>query len=131
MADDAFRVIETDTTTGWDQYLSNMSTSPWSDSFTREQAEASVKWREENITRRYAYKIVAAEPWMSDNDETRKRHDGRQGRHGSRGMEDCGNIDCREASMRLSRDAINRSFAAADAAEASTGDTEGTCPGGC
>ena len=38
-----FKVIEVDTMTGWRQYLNNMSTSPWTGTFTREQAEASVE----------------------------------------------------------------------------------------
>jgi hypothetical protein len=119
VADDAapgvFRVIETDTMTGWRQYLNNMKTSPWTGTFTREEAEASVKWREENITRRYAYKIVPVEPWMTGNDEARKRHDGR---HGSHRMEDCSDVDCREAGVRLMHEALDRQFAERDAVAA-------------
>ena len=116
MADDSpagslFRVIETDGMTGWDRYLDNMAMSPWSGTFTREQAEASVEWRKQNITSRYSYEIVPAQPWMTDSGEARKRHDERRGRHGSRGMEDCNNIDCREASARLAREEISRRFA--------------------
>jgi hypothetical protein len=104
-----FKVIETDTMTGWKQYLNNMSTDPWSGTFTREQAEASVKWREENITRRYSYRIVPVEAHMTDNDAARERHDGR---HGSHRMEDCSDVDCRKAALRISVEEFNRQYAA-------------------
>lgn len=113
-----FKVIETDTMTGWRRYLDNMSTSPWTGTFTRERAEASVKWREENITRRYAYEIVPVQPWMTDNDEARKRHGER---HGPHRMEDCSDVDCREAVIRLLHEDLDRRFAAADAQEADNG----------
>jgi hypothetical protein len=110
-----FKVIETDTMTGWKQYLHNMSTSPWSGTFTREEAEKSVKWREENITRRYAYQIVPVEPHMMDNDAARERHGGRDGgRHGSHRMEDCSDVDCREAARRLLHEELDRRFAGAE-----------------
>lgn len=114
---DLFKVIELDTMTGWRQYLNNMSGEHWTGTFTRKEAEASVKWREENITRRYSYEIVPVEPWMTDNDAARERHDGRNGRHGPHAMEDCSDVACREASARIARDKINRQFAAADSLE--------------
>lgn len=106
-----FKVIETDTMTGWKWYLDNMQTDPWSGTFTREQAEASVKWREENITRRYAYKIVPVEPYMTDNDAALQRHGER---HGSWPAADCGDVDCREAATRLRREELNRRLAESD-----------------
>lgn len=93
-----FKVIEVDTMTGWKQYLDNMTASPWTGTFTREEADACVQWREANITRRYAYKIVPVEPYMTDNTAARERHDARHGMHP---MEDCSDIDCREAARRL------------------------------
>jgi len=93
-----FKVIEVDRMTGWERYLSNMSTDPWSGTFTREQAEASVKWREENIVSRYGYRIVSLEPHMTDNGKARERHDSG---HGAFPMEDCGDVDCSAARMRL------------------------------
>jgi hypothetical protein len=119
---DAFKVIETDNMTGWDRYLDNMGTAPWSGTFTREQAEADVEWRKANITGRYSYAIVPVEPWMTDNGEARKWHDDR---HGSHRMEDCGHVACREATTRLLHEELNRQFAEQDAArsaaEASNG----------
>jgi hypothetical protein len=114
-----FKVIETDTMTGWCEYLNNMSTDPWSGTFTREEAEASVKWREENITRRYAYKIVPVEPHMTDNDAALRRHIERCGRWP---LTDCGDVDCREAATRLLHEELDRRFAATDAGE--TGDRD-------
>jgi hypothetical protein len=108
-AEDRFKVIETDTMTGWKQYLDNMSTEPWSGTFAREQAEASVKWREENITRRYSYRIVPVGPHMTDNGKARERHDAG---HGFHRMEDCSDIDCREAVLRISMEEFNRQYAA-------------------
>jgi hypothetical protein len=110
-AEARFKVIETDTMTGWKQYLDNMSTEPWLGTFTRERAEASVKWREENITRRYSYRIVPVEPFMNDNGKARERHDAK---HGSHRMEDCSDVDCREAALRLSMEEFNRLYAATD-----------------
>jgi hypothetical protein len=112
---DLFRVIETDGMTGWDRYLDNMTTSPWTGTFTREQAEAAVDWREKNITRRYSYKIVPVQPYMTDNDEARKRH---AECHGSWRMDACGDVDCREAAIRLVRDAIVGKPAAAEVPDA-------------
>lgn len=107
-----FKLIEVDRMTGWERYLDNMQAGPWSGTFTREEAEASVKWREENITRRYSYRIAPVKPYMTSDDEARKRHDGRtSGRHGSRGMGDCNDIDCREAAGRLAREEISRRYA--------------------
>jgi hypothetical protein len=111
-----FKVIETDNTTGCRKYLDNMSESPWSATFTREQAEASVAWREKNITRRYAYRIVAVEPYMTDNDAALQRHGER---HGSWPMTDCGDVDCREAATRLLHEELDRRRA----------DTDGEVPG--
>jgi hypothetical protein len=97
-AEARFKVIETDNMTGWERYLDNMSATPWSATFTREEAEASVRWREEHITGRYSYRIVPVEPHMTDNGKARERHDSR---HGSFPMEDCGDVDCSAARMRL------------------------------
>lgn len=108
-----FRIIETDTMTGWKRYLDNMKTEPWSGTFTREQAEASVKWRQENITGRYAYTIVPVETYMTDNAKARERHDSR---HGSHRMEDCSDVDCREATDRLLSEELARRNAASNAA---------------
>lgn len=93
-----FKLIEVDRMTGWERYLDNMQADPWSGTFTREEAEASVKWREEHIVGRYGYRIVPVEPHMTDNDAARKRHDAG---HGSFKMEDCGDVDCHAATMRL------------------------------
>lgn len=106
-----FKVIETDTMTGWREYLKNMSTIPWTGTFTRNQAEATVKWREEHITRRYAYRIVPVEPHMTDNEAAFRRH---SDRHGHWPASDCTDVDCREASMRLMHEELNRRFAAAE-----------------
>jgi hypothetical protein len=100
-----FKLIEVDRMTGWERYLDNMQADPWSGTFTREQAEASVKWREEHIVGRYGYRIVPVEPHMTDNDAARERHDGR---HGSFRMEDCGDVDCHAATMRLLAGQHNR-----------------------
>jgi hypothetical protein len=97
---DVFKVIEIDTMTGWKQYLNNMNTDPWRDSFTRAEAEACVEWRKENITARYAYEIVAVQPYMTDNDEARRWH---RERHGSYPMRECSDVDCREADARMAR----------------------------
>lgn len=116
-----FKVIETDTMTGWKQYLNNMKTSPWTGTFTREEADAAVKWREENITRRYAYRVVPVQPHMTDNDAARQRH---AERHGSHRMEDCSDVDCREAGTRLLHEELNRRFAEREPAPAATGEEE-------
>jgi hypothetical protein len=91
------RVLETDNATGEQRYVVNMA-APYSASFTREQAERAVAWREENITGRYRYEIVAVEPWMTSNGKARERHDGG---HGAFPMEECGDPACREAATRL------------------------------
>lgn len=103
-----FKVVETDTMTGWKKYLDNMKHSPWRGTFTREEAEASVKWREEHITRRYAYEIIPVQPWMTDNNAARDRH---ERRHGSRAMSECADIDCREAAARLLGEELAANFA--------------------
>ena len=41
----------------------------------------------------------------------------RRGRHGSRGMEDCNDIDCREAADRLAREEINRRYSGSAGAD--------------
>jgi hypothetical protein len=99
-----------------------MRHSPWRVTFTRDEAEASVAWRKANITSRYSYEIVPVQPWMTDNDKARERHDGRSGRHGSGRMEDCADVDCAEAASRLFRDEMNRQFAARDAAAGDAAD---------
>lgn len=108
-----FKVTETDNMTGWKQYLSNMRESPWRPTFTREEAEATVRWREENITGRYSYEIVPVEAYMTDNEAALSRH---ELRHGSHAMSDCTDVDCREAAARLRREELDRSFAAAASA---------------
>jgi hypothetical protein len=118
MTDEAearFKVVETDRMTGWDRYLDNMDENPWTRTFTREQAEVSVKWREKNITGRYGYKIVPVEPHMTDNDAAIRRH---AERHGRWPVTDCGDVDCREAATRLLHEELGRRFAASDAGEA-------------
>jgi hypothetical protein len=110
-AEPQFKVIETDAMTGSKRYLDNMSTDCWTGTFTRERAEATVKWREENITRRYSYKIVPVEPHMTDNDAAVRRH---AERHGHWPVTDCGDVDCREAAGRLAREELNRQFAERD-----------------
>lgn len=104
-AKDHFKVIEVDRMTGWERYLDNMGTEPWTGTFSREDAEASVKWRQEHITGRYGYRIVPVEPHMTDNKAARERHDAR---HGSFPMEDCGDVDCTAARMRLLSERYNR-----------------------
>jgi len=64
--DDRCLVIERDTMTGWEKHLINMAENPWADTFTREQAEASVAWREKHITRRYSYEILPVTAWLLD-----------------------------------------------------------------
>lgn len=110
-----FKVIETDVMTGGKRYLDNMSESPWSGTFTRDQAEASVRWREENITRRYAYAIVPVEPYMTDNDAALRRH---EEQHGHWAMTDCGDVDCREAAARLLHEELDRCLAPEGTGEA-------------
>jgi len=108
-----FKVIETDTMTGWERYLDNMKTSPWTGTFTREEAGACVEWREKNITGRYSYKIVTVEPHMTDSDAARERH---ARSHGSHRIKDCSDVDCREASARLLSEELTRRNAAAGTA---------------
>lgn len=110
-----FKVIENDGMTGARRYLDNMRHSPWRATFTRDEADACVAWRKANITSKYWYEIVPLQPWMTDNDKARERHDGRRGRHGSGRMEDCADVDCTEAASRLFRDEMNRQFAERDA----------------
>lgn len=105
-----FKVIETDGMTGWERYLDNMSPGEWTGTFTRERAEATVKWREENIVSRYSYRVVPVEPHMTDNDAARERHDAR---HWTRRMDGCSDIDCLEAARRLRREEASRRFAQA------------------
>lgn len=114
-AEPQFKVVETDTMTGWEQYLNNMSTDCWTGTFTRERAEATVRWRKENITSRYAYKIVPVEPHMTDNPAALKRHGGR---HGRWPVTECGDVDCREAATRLLHEELNRRFAEEKGGEA-------------
>jgi len=108
-----FKVIETDTMTGWDRYLDNMKTSPWTGTFTREEASACAEWRNKNITGRYACKIVPVEPHMTDSGAARERH---ARSHGSHRMEDCSDVDCREAATRLLSEELDRRAAAAESA---------------
>jgi hypothetical protein len=92
------RVLETDNATGEQRYVVNMA-APYSTSFTREQAERAVAWREKNVIGRYTYEIVAVEPWMTSNEAARERHD--NGGHGAFPIEECGDPACREAATRL------------------------------
>jgi hypothetical protein len=105
---DEFKIIETDRMTGWERYLDNMKTSPWTGTFTKEQADASVEWRRANITRRYGYTIVPVKPYMTDNEVARIRH---VSRHGSHPMDDCGDVDCREAVTRQMHDDLVKKLA--------------------
>jgi hypothetical protein len=57
-------VIERDNNTGATRRLDNMATDPWGDTFTRPEAEASVKWREEHISRKYSYEIRPVTGWV-------------------------------------------------------------------
>jgi hypothetical protein len=98
-----FKIIETDTMTGWDRYLDNMRENPWTGTFTREQADASVTWREKNITRRYRYTVVAVQPWMTDPLAAASRH---ADRHGSDDMGKCSDLNCREATTKLMHDEL-------------------------
>ena len=54
-----YKVIERDPY-GNVRELSNQSTNPWTGTFTKDQAERTVKWREEHISRKYRYEIVPA-----------------------------------------------------------------------
>lgn len=103
---DMFKVIEIDSMTGWEKYLDNMSGEKWTGEFTREQADACVEWRLKNITQRYRYKIVPVEPWMDDPEAVRARHAERHST--SWGMEECGEVECREACMILVREEMFR-----------------------
>lgn len=58
--DDIVRVIEIDTMTGAERPLDNYKNKPWTETFTRAQAEESVAWRRKNITARYGYRIELA-----------------------------------------------------------------------
>jgi hypothetical protein len=91
------RVLETDHATGEERYVVNMA-APYSPSFTREQAEAAVAWREKNVIGRYGYRIVPVAPHMTDAALARERHDDG---HGNWPMEECGDVDCRETTVRL------------------------------
>jgi hypothetical protein len=59
-------VIERDNMTGAERRLDNMGEDPWGDTFTREQAEATVKWRQEHIVSRYGYEIRPVTTWLLD-----------------------------------------------------------------
>lgn len=59
-------VIERDNMTGAEKRLNNMAEDPWGDTFTREEAEASVEWRRKHITSRYSYEIRPVTGWMLD-----------------------------------------------------------------
>lgn len=65
-ADERCLVIEQDRMTGAIRRLNNLAVDPWGDTFTREQAEASVAWLEKNITNRYGYEIRPVTVWMLD-----------------------------------------------------------------
>lgn len=64
--EDRCLVIERDNMTGWEKRLDNMARDPWADTFTREEAEASVDWRKKNITGRYSYEIRPVTAWLLD-----------------------------------------------------------------
>ena len=103
MSAETVRIIETDHATGEERYVVNMA-APYSASFTPEQAEAAVAWREKNVAGRYGYRVVPLEPHMTDNGKARERHDGG---HGAYPMEECGDHACREAATRLLTQRIN------------------------
>ena len=56
-----YRIIEVDRLTGNERDLTNYSTEPWTEGFTKEQAEAQVAERERTITARYGYRIEEIE----------------------------------------------------------------------
>lgn len=90
-ADDRlYRVVETDRMTSWDEYRSGP--------LSREAADKAIAVHEKVTIGRYEFKAVPVEPHMTDNGKARERHDAE---HGSWPMEDCPDIACREASMRL------------------------------
>ena len=60
-APELYKVIERDPY-GNARELHNMSADPWTCTFTLEQAQAAVEWREKNISRKYWYEIVPAVP---------------------------------------------------------------------
>lgn len=58
MADDRlYQVIEIDTFTGFEQALPNYATDPWSEFFTKEEAESTVELRRRTVVSRYDYRI--------------------------------------------------------------------------
>lgn len=61
-----YLVIQTDRMTGWEARLDNFSTSPWGDTFAREEAEKSVGWRKAHIDSRYGYEIRDVTVWCLD-----------------------------------------------------------------
>lgn len=65
-AEDRYRVIERDGMTGNERCLDNMAADPWGDTFTLEQAKATVAWRMKHISGRYGYEIRAVTVWRLD-----------------------------------------------------------------
>ena len=61
MTADLFKVIERDPY-GNERELANMASDSRTSTFTRAEAEETVKWREENISRKYWYEIVPEVP---------------------------------------------------------------------
>lgn len=90
MSAEHVRVIETDWATGAERYMTG--------TFGRAEAEASVRWSQENVTGRYGYRIVPVEPYMTDNGKARERHDDG---HGAFPMEECADPACQETTVRL------------------------------
>lgn len=59
-------VIEHDNMTGAERRLDNMGETPWGDTFTRDEAEATVELRKAIITGRYRYEIRPVTAWLLD-----------------------------------------------------------------
>jgi hypothetical protein len=64
--DERCLVIEHDGMTGAERRLDNMAEEPWGDTFSREQAEATVDWRKKHITSKYSYEIRPVTAWLLD-----------------------------------------------------------------
>lgn len=66
MTEELCLIIERDNMTGWTRRLDNTSASPWGDTFTRAEAEASVAWRKAHISGRYTYEVRPVTAWRLD-----------------------------------------------------------------
>lgn len=95
-----YRVVGTDNIMGWDDYR----TGP----LRLADAEAFAAVHRRAAHGLYSFEAVPVEPWMADNAAVRERHDQS---HGRRRMEECGDRDCREATVRLLSEALGRRLA--------------------